>query len=52
LNAQEYKSFTIENISEEMIWYTVYKTFQVLKLLLSSIYKNTGTGKTEYCIEK
>ncbi|MGE0021568.1 MAG: hypothetical protein AB7S72_17990 [Draconibacterium sp.] len=48
LNAQEYKSFTIENISEETVWNAVYKTIQELKMPHVSVNKNTGKGETGY----
>jgi len=48
LNAQEYKSFTIENISEEAVWPAVIQAFRDVKLPRPSVNKYTGTGETKY----
>jgi hypothetical protein len=48
VSAQEYKSFAINNVSEEEVWPAVYNTLQALKLPKISVNKNTGVGETGF----
>lgn len=48
IQAQEYKSFEIENIASEAVWPAVYTTFQELKLPRPIINKKLGTGNTSF----
>ena len=48
INAQEYKSFEVINVSESEVWPAVYKTMQALKLPKAIVNKNTGIGETGY----
>ena len=48
VSAQEYKSFEINNVSEEEVWPAVTKTLQAQKLPRVTVNKNTGVGETGY----
>lgn len=47
-NAQDQKSFTIENISKEVVWPAVFSAFKELKLPRPLIATKQGTGETSY----
>ncbi|MDX1829115.1 MAG: hypothetical protein R3342_06160 [Lutibacter sp.] len=46
--SQDYMSFEINNITKEMAWSSITKTFKDLKLPRTYLYKNTSSTESDY----